>query len=150
MNDLVAAVHDVHEFLLPIPRKTHPPRRAARVRQFRSPSPDPDVSLKVTHFVEHLNAIALAVTHVHQAGVADRYTMHDLSKHTARSGLGFFLCGLPSPLAKEAAFAIKHRHSAVPITIGDVDVTIISVYNDTGRVEELGGIRIKRFTLAGA
>src|SRR5262249_43150520 len=108
------------------------------------------VSLKVTHFVEHLNAIALAVTHVHQAGVADRYTMHDLSKHTARSGLGFFLCGLPSPLAKEAAFAIKHRHSAGPITIGDVDVTIISVYNDTGRVEELGGIRIKRFTLAGA
>src|SRR5262245_13339577 len=142
MNDLVSAVHDVHEFRLPIPRKTHPPGSAARVRQFRSPGPNPDILLKGTPLLQHLDPIALAVTHVHQAGVADRYTMHDPSKHTAGSSLGFFLCGLPSPLAKEAAFAIKHHDSAVPITIGDVDVTIISVYNDTGRVEELGGIRI--------
>src|SRR5262245_33418342 len=142
MNDLVAAVHDVHEFLLPIPRKTHPPGSAPRVRQFRSPGPNPDIFLKGTHVVEHLDPIALAVTHVHQAGVADRYTMHDPSKHTARSSLGFFLCGLPSPLSKEAAFAIKHHDSAVSVAIGYVDVTIIRVHHDAGRVEELGGIRI--------
>src|SRR5215813_7253890 len=142
MNDLVAAVHNVHEFLLRIPRKTHPPGGAARVRQFRGPGPNPDIFLKGTHLVEHLDPIALAVTHVHQAGVADRYTMHDPSKHTARSSLGFFLCGLSSPLTKKSAFAIKHRDPAVPIAIGDVDVTIISVYNDTGRVEELGRIGI--------
>src|SRR5262245_50733877 len=142
MNDLVSAVHDVHEFRLPIPRKTHPPGSAARVRQFRSPGPNPDILLKVTHLVEHLDPIALAVTHVHQAGVADRYTMHDPSKHTAGSSLGFFLCGLPSPMAKEVAFAIKHRNPAVPITIGDVNVTIIRVHHDTRRVEELGRIGI--------
>src|SRR5215813_1353912 len=142
MNDLVAAVHDVHELLLPIPRKTHPPGGAARVRQFRSPGPNPDILLKVTHLVEHLDPIALAVTDVHQAGVADRYTMHDPSKRTARPSLGFRLGGLASPLSKKAAFAIKHRDPAVPITIGDVDVTIISVYNDSGRVEELGRIGI--------
>src|SRR5262247_2318020 len=138
MNDLVAAVHDVHEFLLRIPRKTHPPGGAARVRQFRSPGPNPDIFLKGTHLVEHLDPIALAVTHVHQAGVADRYAMHNPSKHTAGSSLGFFLCGLPSPLAKEAAFAIKHRDSAVAIAIGDIDVTTISIHRDTRGVEELG------------
>ena len=65
MNDLVAAVHDVHEFLLPIPRKAYPPGSAARVRQFRSPGSNPDVFLKVTHLVKHLDPIALPVTHVH-------------------------------------------------------------------------------------
>src|SRR5262249_38060703 len=142
MNDLVAAVHDVHEFLLPIPRKTHPPGGAARVRQFRGPGPNPDILLKVTHLVEHLDPIALAVTHVHQTGVGAPYSKHDLSKPPARSSLGFFLCGLPSPLAKESAFSIKHRDAAVPIAIGDVDVTIIGVHHDTGRVEELGRIGI--------
>src|SRR5215813_2586354 len=142
MNDLVAAVHNVHEFLLRIPRKTHPPGGAARVRQFRSPGPNPDILLEGTHLVEHLDPIALAVTDVHQAGVADHYTMHDPSKRAAPSSLGFFLCGLPSPLAKEAAFAIKHHDSAVSVAIGDIDVTIIRVHHDTGRVEELGGIRI--------
>src|SRR5262245_42991336 len=142
MNDLVAPVHDVHKFLLPIPRKTHPPGGAARVRQFRSPGPNPDVFLKVTRLVEHLDPIALPVTDVHQAAVGDRYAMYDPSKHTARSGLGFFLCRLPSPLAKESAFAIKHRDTAVPIAIGDVDVTIIAVHHDTGRVEELRRIGI--------
>src|SRR5262245_55854674 len=58
MNDLIAAVHDIHVFLLPIPGKTHPPRGAPRIRQFSSSGPDPDVSLKVPHLVEHLNAIA--------------------------------------------------------------------------------------------
>src|SRR5262245_42508802 len=137
MNDLVAAVHDVHEFLLPIPRKTHPPGGAARVRQFRSPGPNPDVLLKVTHLVKHLDPIALPVTHVHQAGVGDRYTMHDPSKHTPRSSLGFLLCGLPSPLTKKSTFAIKHSDPPVPIAIGHVDITITSVDNNTGRVEEL-------------
>src|SRR5262245_4046556 len=107
MNDLVAAVHDVHEFLLPIPRKTYPPGSAARVRQFRSPGPNPDIFLKGTHLVEQLDPIALAVTDVHQAGVADRYTMHDPSKQNARSSLGFFLCGIQPHLQKDAS---SHTH----------------------------------------
>src|SRR5262249_58840462 len=68
----------------------------------------------------------------------------------ARSSLGFFLCGLPSPLAKEAAFAIKHHDSAVSVAIGDVDVTIIRVHHDTRRVEELCRVGIQRFTFAGS
>src|SRR5262245_19699244 len=118
------------------------PTHQAVPRGSGSPGPNPDIMLRGTHLVEHLDPIALAVTHVHQAGVADRYTMHDPGKRTARSSLGFFLCGLPSPLAKEAAFAIKHHDSAVSVAIGDIDVTIIRVHHDTGRVEELGRVGI--------
>src|SRR5262249_61902027 len=109
-----------------------------------------DILYKGDHPAAPLDLITLAATDVHKAGVADRYTMHDPSKRTALSSLGFFLCGLPSPLAKEAAFAIKHRDSAVPITIGDVDVTLIRVHHDTGRVEELGRVGILFFTFSSA
>src|SRR5215510_7278263 len=98
VNLLVAAIHDIHEFLFLVSREINPPGRAARVRQSLGTRPDPDVFLKLSHLVEHLDTITLAVTDVDQSGVAHRNAMDDLSKHGGIAAFGFLLCRLTSPL----------------------------------------------------
>src|SRR5262245_61399403 len=98
MDLLIAAIHDEHEFLFFVPRESHPPCRAPRVRHIRSSRPDPDVPLKLAHIVEHLHAIALTVTYVYQSGVAHRDAMNDLRKDGRVSPYRFFLRCLTSPL----------------------------------------------------
>src|SRR5213594_3640395 len=98
VNLLVAAVHHVHEFLFLVWRETNPPCGAAWVRHGLGSRPDPDVSLELSHLVEHLDAITLPVAHVYQAGVAHGDAMDDLRKHSGIATFGFLLCRLTSPL----------------------------------------------------
>src|SRR6187399_1352919 len=98
---LVAPVHDVHEPLLGVARERNPPDRAARIGQRRRARSHPDAPDERAHFVEHLDAIALAVADVDEPGAAHRDAVHQLCEHPAYAIDGFLRRRLAAPLTKE-------------------------------------------------
>src|ERR1700730_526506 len=63
---LITSISDIHELLLPIRRKADPPGRAPIVRQGPSSPLNPNILVEVSHLVEHLNAVTLPVTDIHE------------------------------------------------------------------------------------
>jgi hypothetical protein len=101
-----------------------------------------DVFLEVTHSVEHLDAIALAVTHINRAVAPDGNAMDDLHKHAAQTGFHFAARALTSPLTQKLSIFVKHCYSGIAVAIGDIDVIRSRIYRNCGWHEEpiLAGI----------
>src|SRR6516162_3654724 len=104
---------------------------------------DTDVPLEVAHLVENLDAIAQAVTYVHQTVVPDNNAVHGTEEYTANPRVRLFLCALTPPLTEVVAFAIKDHDAFVPITIGNVHVAVAGVDRDLRGFEERGVARIQ-------
>src|SRR5262245_28805696 len=134
---LGAAVHHVHELLLAIGREGDPPRCAALVRQLPARVRDRDVAHERPVFLENLDAVALAVASVDQAGIAHGDAMHDLGEHAGRAAAGLLLGGLASPLPQELAVLVEHRDAAVAVAVGDVDVAVAGIDHHAGGHVEL-------------
>jgi hypothetical protein len=98
---LITSISHIHEFLLPVRRKAYPPGRAPTIRQGSSPPLDPNILLEVSHFVEHLNAVTLPVTDVHETIIANCYTMNNLHERPSHSRVGFSLRPPVAPLAQK-------------------------------------------------
>ena len=62
--------------------------------------------------------------------------MHDLAEDAADAVLGFFLGGLPAPLAQEFAGLVEHGDAAVAVAVGDVDVAVGGIDDDAGGIVE--------------
>ncbi len=120
---LVAAVVYVHVFLFPVGRKTDPPCGAPIIWKAVF-SLDPNVVFEVSHFIEDLDPVALSVTDIDQAVVADDYTMHNLHERATHIRIGFFFCPLMPPLTKKFPGSIENSYAAVAITVSHVDVAI--------------------------
>lgn len=120
---LVAAVVYVHVFLFPVGRKADPPCGAPIIWKAVF-SLDPNVVFEVSHFIEDLDPVALSVTDIDQAVVADDYTMHNLHERATHIRIGFFFCPLMPPLTKKFPGSIENSYAAVAITVSHVDVAI--------------------------
>src|SRR5271168_2400696 len=146
---LIASVVHVHIFLLPVGRKADPPRGAPIIGKAAS-SLYPEIVFEVSHLVEDLDPVALAVTDIDQAVVADDHTMHNLHECTTHTCVCFFFCPLVPPLTKEFSRSIENNYAAVAIAVGDVDVSVGGVYRDIGRHVKLRVTRIQCPALKGA
>src|SRR5208282_74991 len=146
---LVAAVAYVHVFLLPVGRKADPPRGAPIIWNAAF-SLDPNVVFESSHFVEHLNPVALSVTDIHQPVVADDHTMHNLHECATHTRIGLFFCPLMPPLTKEFPGSIEDSYAAIAITVGHVDVAVCGVYRYVGWHVKLRMTRIQCAALESA
>ena len=58
----------------------------------------PNVVFEVSHFLSKtLDSVALSVTDIHQAVIADNHTMHNLHERTAHTCVCLFFCPLVTP-----------------------------------------------------
>src|SRR3984893_12219746 len=129
---LVAAVVYVHVFLLAVGRKADPPCGAPIIWK-AAVSLEPNVVFEVSHFIEALDPVALSVTDVDQAVVADAHTMHNLHERATHTRIGLFFCPLAAPLTKKFPGSIENSYAAVAITVSHVDVAIGGGEPDVGR-----------------
>src|SRR5262249_46651533 len=134
---LGAAVHHVEQLLLAVGRERDPPRGATLVGQLAAGVRDRDVAHERAVFLEDLDAIALAVAYVDQAGIAHGYAVHDLGEHAGRAAAGLLLGGLASPLTQELAVLVEHGDAAVAVAVGDVDVAVAGIDHHAGGHVEL-------------
>src|SRR5579864_4355056 len=150
MNGFVAAIHDKHISLLRIAGKSHPPRSAARIRKIGRAGSDPNVALKLSHFVEHLDSIALPVAYINQPVISDRDAVNDSRKHAFRPSSRLFGCGLAAPLAQEFSGLIEYRDAPIAIPVRDVDIPVARVDGNSGGIEEMLRAGVLQFALAGS
>src|SRR6202021_1119816 len=146
---LVAAVIHVHIFLFPVWRKPDPPSGAPIIWKAVS-SLDPNVVFELSHFIEDLDPVALSVTDIDQAVVADDHTMHHLHKRATHTRIGLFFCPLVSPLTKKFSGTVENSYAAIAVTIRYVHITIYGVYRYVGRHVKLRVARIQRPALESA
>src|SRR5271168_5621656 len=139
---LIASVVHVHIFLLPVGRKADPPRGAPIIGKAAS-SLYPEIVFEVSHLVEDLDPVALAVTDIDQAVVADDHTMHNLHECTTHTSIGLFFCTLMPPLTQEFSRSIENSYPAIAITVSYVYVAIRGVYRYVGRHIKLRVTRIQ-------
>ena len=123
---LIASAVHIHIFLLPVGRKADPPRGAPIIGK-TAPSLEPDIVFEVSHLVEDLDPVALPVTDVDQAFVAEGNAMYNLYERTTHTRICFFFCPLVPPLTKELSRSIENSYAAVAIAVGDVDVSIAGI-----------------------
>src|SRR5208283_3211722 len=139
---LVTAVVYVHVFLFPVGRKADPPRGAPIIWKAAF-SLEPNVVFEVSHFIEDLDPVALSVTDIDQAVVADDHTMHNLHERATHTRIGLFFCALMPPLTKEFPGSIENCYAAITITVSHIDVPIGGVDRDVGRHVKLRVTRIQ-------
>ena len=139
---LVATVVYVHVFLFPVGRKADPPRGAPIIWKAVF-SLEPNVVFEFSHFIEDLDPVALSVTNIDQAVVADNHTMHNLHERATHTRVSLVFCALMPPLTKEFPRSIENSYAAIAITVSHVDVAIGGVYRYVGRHEKLRVTRIQ-------
>jgi hypothetical protein len=130
---LVAAVVYVHVFLYPAGRKADPPCGAPIIWKTVL-SLDPNVVFEVSHFIEGLDPVALSVTDIDQAVVADDHTMHNLHERATHTRINLFFCPLMPPRTKEFPGSIENSYAAITITVSHIDVAIGGVYRYVGKL----------------
>src|SRR5271169_1397580 len=115
----VAAVVYVHILLFPVGRKADPPCGAPIIWKAVF-SLEPNVVFEVSHFIEDLDPVALSVTDIDQAVVADDHTMHNLHERATHTSIGLFFCTLMPPLTQEFSRSIENSYPAIAITVSYV------------------------------
>jgi hypothetical protein len=138
----VAAVVYVHVFLFPVGRKADPPCSAPIIWK-AAVSLDPNVVLEISHLIEDLDPVALPVTDIDQAVIADDHTMHNLHERATHTRFGLFFCPLVPPLTKEFPGSIENSYAIIAVTVSHVDVAIAGIYRYVGRHVELRVTRIQ-------
>src|SRR5277367_5624493 len=146
---LIASVVHVHIFLLPVGRKADPPRGAPIIGKAAS-SLYPEIVFEVSHLVEDLDPVALSVTDIDQAIVADDYTMHNLHERATHTRIGLFFCPLVPPLTKEFPGSIENSNAAVAVTVSHVDIAIDVIYRYVGWHVKLRVTRVQSPALESA
>src|SRR5271156_168829 len=146
---LVAAVVYVHIFLLRGWREANPPRSPPIIwKAFLSL--DPNIVFEVSHLIENLDPVALPVTDIDQAVVADGNTMHNLHEGATRTRIGLFFCPLMPPLTQEFSGSVENSYAAITVTVRDVDIAVCGIYRYVGWHVELRVTRIQRTALESA
>src|ERR1700737_5433009 len=95
---------------------------------------NPNALLEVSHLVEHLKAVPLAIAHIHQTAVIHHHAMDHSHECAAITSCGFVLCSLTSPLPQKFSALIKHDDAMITVAIGDVNVTVGRVDRDIRRL----------------
>src|SRR6202162_1002392 len=146
---LVAAVVHAHIFLLPVWREADPPRGAPIIWKAVF-SLDPNVVLEVSHLIEDLDPVALPVTNIDQAVVADDHTMHHINERPPRARIRLLFCPLVAPLTKKFPGSVENSYAAIAVTIRHVNIAIGRVYRYVGWHVKLRLTRIQRPALESA
>src|SRR5439155_8983070 len=108
----------------------YPPGGAAGVRQSGRTCFDPDIALKLSSLVEHLDAVALPVADVDQPVIAERDAMDNPGEYPSHSCPGLLFRRLAAPLTQELSGLVEHHDAPVTIAISDVDVAIGGIDGD--------------------
>src|SRR5215813_7002529 len=138
---LVLAVGEEHEALLRILRKRDVPRRSRPQRL-------PGVPLLLHELAfrrEHLHAIALAVAHVDEVIVRTLDAVHRVAELLRRhAGVVVALGGIVGLVAVRAPVAlhlagvgVDHRHTLVPVAVGDIGLVGLGIDPDLGHAPEV-------------
>src|ERR1700675_708025 len=89
-----------------------------------------DASLIVTHFVEDLNPVTVAVTYVDQTVISYNHAVHYVYKDPTHSRVDLRRRSLAPPLAEELAFFVEDSDTFIAVAIGDIKVAIRGIDRD--------------------